>query len=262
MKVPIYQIDAFTNRALAGNAAAVCPLPSWLPDATLQAMAREHNQAETAFLVGRDGEYQLRWFTPACEVDLCGHATLAAAFVVLNHLEPGRGSVSFSSQSGPLTVSRQGDRLALDFPSRPPVPVPSAPELVAALGRTPLEILAARDHVAVYGSEDDIRAIEPDMTRLAALECFAVMVTAPGRDGSGIDFVSRFFAPRAGVPEDPVTGSAHCTLTPYWSKRLGKHQLHALQVSPRGGELWCEDCGERVRIAGQAVQYLEGTIEL
>jgi predicted PhzF superfamily epimerase YddE/YHI9 len=259
MKIPIYQIDAFTSRVLAGNPAAVCPLPSWLPDATLQAIAAENNLSETAFFVGRDGEYQLRWFTPLCEVDLCGHATLASAFVVLRHLEPARSSVRFSSPSGPLAVSRQQELLALDFPARPPGRGSVPAGIGAALGREPSEILLARDAMAVYGSEEEVRELEPDMARLSQLECFAVMATAPGRE---VDFVSRFFAPRAGVPEDPVTGSAHCTLVPYWSSRLGKTKLHARQVSKRGGELWCEDRGERVRIAGHAVQYLEGTIEI
>lgn len=259
MKIPLYQIDAFASRVFAGNPAAVCPLPTWLPDATLQAIAAENNLSETAFLVGADGQYALRWFTPLVEVDLCGHATLAAALVIMRHLEPARTEVRFSSKSGPLVVQQQGDRLALDFPARPAAPGPVPAGLASALGREPAEILVARDHLAVYESEEQVRALAPDMTRLAALPCFAVVVTAPGRD---VDFVSRFFAPRAGIPEDPVTGSAHCTLVPYWSKRLGKPELHALQVSKRGGELWCEDRGERVRIAGHGVQYLQGTIEI
>jgi PhzF family phenazine biosynthesis protein len=259
MKIPLFQIDAFTSRLFAGNPAAVCPLTAWLPDGTLQAIAAENNLSETAFLVGGNGQYTLRWFTPLVEVDLCGHATLAAAFVVMRHLEPSRTAVSFSSRSGALAVVKQGERLVLDFPAQPPAPGEVPPGLAAALGREPSEVLASRSLMAIYESEAQVRAVTPDMTRLAALPCRAVMVTAPGCE---VDFVSRFFAPRVGIAEDPVTGSAHCTLVPYWSRRLGKPRLHALQVSQRGGELWCEDCGERVRIAGHAVQYLAGMIEI
>ena len=259
MKLPIYHVDAFTGRLFAGNPAAVVPLERWPDDATLQAIAAENNLSETAFLAGGAGEYDIRWFTPTTEVDLCGHATLASAHVILTTLEPGRGEVAFRSKSGPLRVAREGDLFALDFPARPPAPTPVAAALVAALGRRPREAGTARDLLAVFDSEEEVRSLRPDMTLLAGLESFAVCVTAPGREA---DFVSRFFAPREGVPEDPVTGSAHCTLVPYWSKRLGRSRLRALQVSARGGELLCEDRGERVRIAGRAVRYLEGTIEV
>ena len=242
MKLPLYQIDAFTGRLFAGNPAAVCPLEEWLDASTMQAIAAENNLAETAFFVRRGDAYHLRWFTPEVEVDLCGHATLASAFVVFEYLDPAAETVRFETLSGDLTVRRQDGRLVMDFPSRPPQPCPADPALTAAL---------------VYESEDDVRSLAPDMKALAAVGHFAVCVTAPGRQS---DFVSRFFAPASGVPEDPVTGSAHCALTPYWSRRLNKKDLHAQQVSARGGELFCHDGGERVQIAGQAVKYLEGFI--
>lgn len=259
MRIPIYQVDAFTSRVFSGNPAAVCPLESWLPDATLQAIAAENNLSETAYFVGREGEYELRWFTPAVEVDLCGHATLASGFVVLTVLERALLEVRFSSKSGPLRVTREGDLLALDFPSRPPEPCVAPAALAEALGRRPEEVRASRDYMAVYGSEEEVRSLRPDMERLRSLDRRATIVTAPGREA---DFVSRFFAPGFGIPEDPVTGSAHCTLVPYWAKRLGKSRLRALQVSARGGELFCEDRGERVSIAGRAVKFLEGSIEI
>jgi PhzF family phenazine biosynthesis protein len=260
MKLRLYQVDAFASRAFAGNPAAVVPLERWLDDATLQAIAAENNLSETAFLVGGGGEYHIRWMTPGEEVDLCGHATLASAWVIFNEIEVGRTEVRFRSQSGPLRVSAEGPRLALDFPSRPPEPADDSLEALAgALGRRPDRALASRDALAVFGSEDEVRSLRPDMARVAALRRLGVIATAPGRD---CDFVSRFFAPGVGVTEDPVTGSAHCTLVPYWSARLGKRSLFARQVSPRGGELWCEDRGERVSIAGHCAKYLEGTIEL
>jgi PhzF family phenazine biosynthesis protein len=259
MKIPIYQVDAFTSRVFGGNPAAVCPLESWLADATLQAIAAENNLSETAFLVGRDGKYDIRWMTPVAEVDLCGHATLASGWVVFNRLETGRGDVEFGSRSGPLKVVREGDLLALDFPARPPEPVGDARAVGEALGRPPRQLLAARDYLALYDSEEEVRALRPDMARVAALDRHAVIASGPGRD---CDFVSRFFAPGLGVPEDPVTGSSHCTLVPYWAARLGKDRLSARQVSARGGELFCEQRGARVRIAGRAVLFLEGRIEI
>jgi PhzF family phenazine biosynthesis protein len=260
MKLRLYQVDAFASRVFAGNPAAVVPLESWLGDATLQAIAAENNLSETAFFVGGGGEYRIRWMTPVDEVDLCGHATLASAWVITTVLEPGLGEVRFDSQSGPLRVAVEGARLALDFPARPPGPADDALEAVAAaLGGRPEAVLAARDYLAIYATEDDVRALAPDMPRVAALDRMGVIASAPGRD---CDFVSRFFCPAVGVPEDPVTGSAHCTLVPYWSKRLGVRRLFARQVSRRGGELHCEDRGARVSIAGTAVTYLEGTIEV
>ncbi|MCX6623107.1 MAG: PhzF family phenazine biosynthesis protein [Acidobacteria bacterium] len=255
--IPLYQVDAFTSRLFGGNPAAVCPLEEWLDDATLQAIASENNLAETAFFVERNGRYHLRWLTPEVEVDLCGHATLASAFVILNYLRPGLDEVVFDTQSGELVVRRQGDLLAMDFPARPPVPVASNEDLLRGLKLEPKEVLAARDYCIVYESEEQVRSLAPDMALLAQLDRFAVIVTAPGTD---CDFVSRFFAPAQGIAEDPVTGSAHCTLIPYWSRRLGRTELHARQVSRRGGELFCRDRGDRVTIAGHAVLYLKGGI--
>ena len=257
MRLSLYQVDAFTSRVFGGNPAAVVPLDAWLPDATLQAIALENNLSETAFFVREPQGWHLRWFTPTQEVDLCGHATLGAAYVLFHHVQPGLERVEFASRSGPLVVTREGDWLVLDFPSRLPRPVAPQPGLVEALGARPTEVLASRDIVVVFDTEAQVRALRPDMARVALLDTFAVTVTAPGTD---VDFVSRFFAPRAGVPEDPVTGSAHCSLVPYWARRLGKTRLMARQVSARGGELRCEDRGERVHIAGQAVLYLVGQI--
>jgi len=262
MQLPIYQVDAFAERLFGGNPAAVCPLPQWLPDATMQAIAAENNLAETAFFVRDGGDYALRWFTPTLEVDLCGHATLASGYVVFRYIEPQRETVSFHTQkAGTLIVARRGDRLVMDFPSRPAVPVEPPSGLLAALGGAPREVLKARDHMLVYDNAAEISALTPDLAALAKVEeCWATIVTAPGENG--IDFVSRFFAPAKGVPEDPVTGSAHCTLVPYWAKRLGKTELEARQISPRGGALTCELRGDRVSIAGRAVLYLEGQISV
>ena len=259
MRLPIFEVDAFTSQVFRGNPAAVCPLESWLDDATLQSIAAENNLSETAFVVGGAGAYEIRWMTPKAEVDLCVHATLASAFVLFSDAEKGRDEVVFRSKSGELRVRREGDLLTLDFPSRPPRTVTATDDLLEGLGRPPREVWAARDYLAVYEREEDVRALAPDFARLARTDRFAVIVTAPGRE---VDFVSRFFAPKQGLPEDPVTGSAHCTLVPFWSKRLGKTRLHALQVSARGGELFCEDRGERVAISGHAVRYLQGTIEV
>jgi PhzF family phenazine biosynthesis protein len=260
MRIPIFQVDAFTSRLFGGNPAAVCPLEDWLGDGVLQSIAAENNLSETAFIKkGRGGDYEIRWMTPTQEVDLCGHATLASAHVVFEKIEPGRKDVTFHSRSGPLSVAKNGDRLVMEFPSRTPLPMEAPEGLVGALGREPREVLKARDLVAVFDSEEEVLGLAPDFARLAALDAFAVIVTAAGRE---VDFVSRFFAPGRGIPEDPVTGSAHCSLVPYWSKRLGKSHLHARQVSKRGGELFLEDRGDRVLIAGKAVQYLEGILEV
>jgi PhzF family phenazine biosynthesis protein len=260
MKLRLFQIDAFATRVFTGNPAAVVPLDAWIDDATLQGIATENNLAETAFLVGGQGEYEIRWMTPAAEVDLCGHATLASAWVVFNELEPSRTEVVFRSRSGPLGVVAAGDRLALDFPSRPPKSSDAhTVPLGAALGRAPSLALSSRDLMAVYDREEDVRDLAPDMGKVAAFDVTGVIATAPGNES---DFVSRFFAPAFGIPEDPVTGSAHCTLVPFWAKRLGKTTLRARQISARGGELFCELRGDRVEIAGHAVKYLEGTIEV
>jgi PhzF family phenazine biosynthesis protein len=260
LKIPMYQVDAFAGAVFSGNPAAICPLDAWLPDGQMQSIAAENNLAETAFFVRNGKGYKLRWFTPGVEVDLCGHATLASAFVILNDLTPSERSVSFETKSGTLTVTREGDLYSMDFPSRPPEPCADVyPGLLTALGGKPEAVLAARDYFVVYASEQELRVLKPDMAKLMNVDRFAVIATAPGRE---FDFVSRFFAPAKGVPEDPVTGSSHCSLIPYWSKRLGKKKLHAYQASPRGGELWCEDRGERVTISGKAVRFFEGTIFL
>ena len=259
MKIPLFQVDAFTGRVFGGNPAAVCPLEAWLDDAKMQAIAAENNLSETAFFVEAGDHYELRWFTPTAEVDLCGHATLATAFVLFEDLEVEGDEVRFETRSGQLTVRRDGDKLAMDFPAKPPQPCAEPEGLAEALGRAPEETFAADDYLAVFASESDVRTLEPDFARLARLDRRGVIVTA---QGSAADFVSRFFAPKAGIPEDPVTGSAHCTLVPYGAKRLGASRLTAHQVSARGGELYCEDRGDRVIIAGCAVKYLEGIVQI
>jgi len=260
MRIPIYQVDAFTSTLFAGNPAAVCPLDCWLDDRTMQSIATENNLSETAFFVKAEEYYDLRWFTPAVEVDLCGHATLAAAHVVFSYIEPSADSVRFQTKSGLLSVQRQGSLLAMNFPARPGTACAAPEELLEGLGESPQQVFLARDYLAVYESEERIKTMRPDFNRLLQVkDCLGVIVTAPGTKS---DFVCRFFAPQAGVPEDPVTGSAHCTLVPYWSQRLDKKRLHSLQLSRRGGELFCENHGDRVQIAGQAVTFLEGSILL
>lgn len=259
MRIPLYQIDAFTSRVFAGNPAAVCPLSGWLDDALMQAIAQENNLSETAFFVPLDQGYHIRWFTPAAEVDLCGHATLASAFTIFTYLETSRSQVTFQSRSGPLKVLRQEDLLAMDFPARPPAPCNVPPALDQALGIRPQEVLCSEDYFVVLPSEKDVRTVDPDMGLLKQVDLRGVIVTARGESA---DFVSRFFAPKYGVNEDPVTGSAHCALIPYWSRNLGKKDLLAHQVSRRGGELFCKNQADRVVIAGRAVPYLEGTITL
>lgn len=259
MRLPIYQVDAFTSELFGGNPAAVVLLTETLPDETLQAIASENNLSETAFPLPQGEDLLLRWFTPVIEVDLCGHATLATAHVLFATDRVHGDAVSFKTKSGRLTVTRSGDLLSMDFPARPPVPVPVPDGLAEALGARPEGVFAARDLMAVFATEDEVRALRPNAERIAALDAFAVMATAPGRK---VDFVSRFFAPRAGIPEDPVTGSAHCTLIPFWAGKLGRTKLHALQVSKRGGELFGEHRGERVTISGRAVEYLRGEIRV
>ncbi|MBI3783029.1 MAG: PhzF family phenazine biosynthesis protein, partial [Deltaproteobacteria bacterium] len=252
-------VDAFTDRLFGGNPAAVCPLARWLDDATLQAIALENNLSETAFLVRQGDDYELRWFTPTIEVPLCGHATLASGFVVLNILERQRRKIVFHSKSGPLTVERDGDRLAMDFPALPPTPCDPPPGLTDALGTPPQKTLqASLGYLAVLDGADRVRTLQPDMWAMAKIGR-SVIVSAAATE---VDFVSRFFAPAAGIPEDPVTGSAHCVLTPYWAERLGKTVLKARQVSRRGGDVWCELRGNRVRLLGQAVLYLNGTFQI
>ena len=258
MLIPLYQVDAFAGALFQGNPAAVCPLERWLKDETLQAIAAENNLSETAYYVRQNGRYHLRWFTPAMEVDLCGHATVAAAHVILElRREMESSQVGFDSRSGELNAVRDGDLYVLDFPSCYPAECADDPVLFEALGARPAVFLRTGDCFCVFETEDQVRTLAPDMSRLAAVDCRGVIVTAPGKD---CDFVSRFFAPRAGIPEDPVTGSAHTNLIPYWSRRLGKKKLFARQISRRGGELWCEDRGARVGIGGRAVEYLQGYI--
>jgi PhzF family phenazine biosynthesis protein len=259
MKIPVYQIDAFTGSVFGGNPAAVCPLEQWLDDSVMQAIAQENNLSETAFFVQEEEDYRIRWFTPLAEVDLCGHATLASGFVVFNYLDLTIGRVTFQSRSGPLRVVREEGLLSMDFPSQPPRSCSPPRELLDGLGAEPLEALCSEDYFIVFESERDVRGLFPDMGTLKRLDLRGVIVTAPGDE---VDFVSRFFAPALGIDEDPVTGSAHCALTPYWSRRLGKDDLHAYQVSRRGGELFCADRGGRVIISGRAVRYMEGTISI
>jgi PhzF family phenazine biosynthesis protein len=259
MELPIYQIDAFASSVFRGNPAAICPLQEWLPDETLQSIAIENNLSETAYFVPNGTRFHLRWFTPGSEVDLCGHATLASAFVLFEYLNQPGETIYFDTKSGELTVSRNGELLTLDFPSRPPSPFQPEAGLIAAIGGNPIEVLTARDVVLVYRSEAEVLALNPDMTALTKLDHFGFIATAPGTNS---DFVSRFFAPAKGVPEDPVTGSAHTTLIPYWAGKLGKTELLARQVSKRTGELYCKLVGDRVKIAGYAVPFLRGTIFL
>lgn len=255
--IPFFQLDSFTTELFKGNPAAVMLLPEFASDARLLAIAAENNLSETAFLV-KDGDgYRIRWFTPKVEVPLCGHATLAAAAVVMERLEPGRERVTFDSLSGPLTVTRTGDGYALDFPVRPTAPVALPPGLAEALGATPVEVLKdAGNFTAVFADADVVRRLEPDLEAIARLPVGGVVVTAPGSGPH--DCVSRYFAPAKGVPEDPVTGGAHCALAPYWGARLGKRTLLAYQASSRGGELRCTVNGGRVALEGRCVFYLEG----
>lgn len=260
MLLPYFHVAAFTNVVFGGNPAGVCRLERWLPDELLQRVARENNLSETAFyLRSASGDYELRWFTPEVEVDLCGHATLATAHVLWTHHGETSDTLSFATRSGPLTVAREGSRLALNFPARPAQPAEMPPDVAQAFSLQPLSCGKARDYLFEFRDEEEVRNLKPDFTRFLAWEGLGVIATAPGRE---VDFVSRFFAPKAGLAEDPVTGSSHCTLIPFWAQRLGKKILRAKQVSARGGELFCEALGDRVKIAGHAVTYLQGTIEI
>jgi len=261
MRTSIFQIDAFASRRFTGNPAAVLPMEHFPADAVMQAIAAENNLAETAFVVPEGADYRLRWFTPVLEVPLCGHATLASAAVVMERLEPGRSSVVFHSASGPLTVKRTNAVYVMDFPARPCELVPTPAGLAEALGVVPVQVFGNQfNYMAVLEDAGAVRGLTPDMTALARQARPGVIVTAPG-DG-GYDFVSRYFAPAKGVPEDPVTGAAHCMLTPYWAKRLGKDSFRAFQASQRGGEIVCRLIGDRVELEGSCVFYLEGEVEI
>jgi PhzF family phenazine biosynthesis protein len=259
MKLSCYILDAFTGTVFGGNPAAVCPLDEWLDDALLQNIASENNLAETAFFVPDGEEYHLRWFTPTNEVELCGHATLASAKIIFDRRAPGKKQIRFRTLGGMLGVTREGDLLSLDFPSRPPDPIEEEREIIDALGASPTGMWKARDHLALFDSEATIRNLQPDMRRLSQVEMFALIVTAPGENS---DFVSRFFAPAQGIDEDPVTGSAHCTLIPFWAGRLGRSQLYARQVSKRGGELFCKLLGDRVGISGRVALYADSVLHV
>lgn len=257
MTVPIYQVDAFAERPFEGNPAAVCPLETWPDDALLQQIAAENNLSETAFFVREGEQYHLRWFTPTAEVDLCGHATLASAFVLFEFLGYEGETVTFFSRSGPLHVCREGEMMTLDFPAEPPHPCAVPQAIVDAFGTPPAEVLKGSDYIVVFEAGEELANLTPDFSALKRLELRGVCITA--RHGE-YDFVSRFFAPNYGIDEDPVTGSAHTQLTPYWAAKLGKNTLCARQLSPRGGELRCELRGDRVAISGRAVHYLTGEI--
>ena len=259
MRIPYFHVDAFASEPFHGNPAGVCPLDKWLSDDVLQKIAAEHNLSETAFFAREQEYYRLRWFTPAMEVDLCGHATLASAFVLFSELGFQGDSIRFESRSGTLIASRRGELIELDFPSRPPEPCVTPPDLVKALGREPREVLRSRDYFAVFDSQEEVAALTPDFDLLMKMDCLGIIVTARGSDS---DFVSRFFAPRAGIDEDPVTGSAHCSLIPFWAARLGKAELFARQISRRGGALWCQHLGDRVGIGGRAVIYGQGKVHV
>ena len=260
MKIPIFQVDAFNTELFKGNPAAVCPLAEWLPDEILQKIASENNLSETAFFVKENSNYSIKWFTPLSEVDLCGHATLATAHLLFNHLNYPDQTISFSSLSGELLVNRQDNNLIfLDFPSQPPRPIPLDKVYLTAFGIQPIAAFKAKKLMLVFKNEEEVLNLEPDFSQIINLDPLGVIATAKGEK---YDFVSRFFAPAVGINEDPVTGSAHTTLIPYWSDLTGKEQLIAWQCSKRGGVLYCKNHKERVLIGGHAVTFLEGTINL
>lgn len=259
MKIRQYQVDAFATRVFEGNPAAVCPLDAWLDDALLQSIAGENNLSETAFFVPTERGFHLRWFTPTAEVDLCGHATLASAHVLFEILGYAKKQIRFETRSGELVVESDDGLLAMNFPARVPVSCAAPEALIEGLGHPPLEVMAGDDYIAVFESEEMVRSLSPNFSKLQELDLRGVVATAPGAE---VDFVSRFFAPKLGVPEDPVTGSAHCELAPYWAKRLGKDTLEARQVSKRGGNLRCELQANRVILAGRAVTFMVAEINL
>lgn len=259
MKLELYQIDAFAEKVFQGNPAGVCPLKEWLSDELMLKIANENNLSETAFYIPTERGFHIRWFTPAYEVDLCGHATLASAFVIFNYTDYHKEEIIFTSRSGDLIVRKNGDFLQMDFPSQPPVKSEVPEYLAEGLKKSPEAVLKNADYIAVFKTEDDIINLAPDFEIIKKINIRGICATAPGKE---TDFVSRFFAPGAGINEDPVTGSSHCELTPYWSKRLNKNKLSAQQLSQRGGKLECELSGNRVLISGKAVKYMQGTIEI
>ena len=259
MKINVYQVDAFANKPFEGNPAAICPLAEWLPEQTMQALAAENNLSETAFFVPEGDGFALRWFTPATEVDLCGHATLAAAYVLFEELDYQAEEIRFSTRSGTLSVSRNGDFLRMDFPAQPPNPFELPMQLVEAFGATPEDCLKFADIVAVFSSEQLVRTVDPNMLPLAQLDCRGIIITA---ESTEYDFIARWFGPRTGIAEDPVTGSAFTQLVPYWATRLDKTTFRAKQVSERGGEVTCELVGDRVLIWGKAVLFMRGVIDI
>jgi len=262
MKLEIFQVDAFTSEPFGGNPAAVVPLDAWLPDHTMMKIAAENNLSETAFFVKEGDRYHIRWFTPTVEVNLCGHATLASSHVIFNELKLEDAFIPFHSErSGKLGVEKHGDKLVLDFPAYPVTEIEHSDELAQAVGEVPTKVWESQGNMVFLRveSEEKVRALDPDQHALAQLPYDEVIVTAPGDD---CDFVSRMFAPKIGIPEDPVTGAIHCSLIPYWAEELGKDKLFARQVSKRGGELFCELAGDRVKIGGQAVTFLKGEIYL
>ena len=259
MKIPLYQIDAFASRLFKGNPAAVCPLDKWLPDEIMQSIAAENNLSETAFFVPRGNDFHIRWFTPASEVDLCGHATLAAAYILFNTLGYKKDKIEFDSKSGTLTVTKDNEWLVMDFPAQPPVSCDIPEEIIKAFNIEPIECLKSEDFIVVFEREIDIESAHPDFGQLIKLDLRGVIITAKS---SRYDFVARFFAPKYGIPEDPVTGSAYTQLAPYWASKIGPKRFSVKQMSSRGGELTCELVGDRVLISGRAVRYLEGTIKI
>lgn len=252
---PVYKVDAFTSKLFGGNPAAVCPLQTWLPEDIMQQLAAENNLSETAFFVHESDQYHIRWFTPEFEIDLCGHATLASAYIIFNQLQHPSATIHFSCKSGLLEVTKKGDLIELNFPSRMPQPAEAPDDLLKGFNIKPSKTLKARDYFLVYENEDDVRSIQPDFFRLNKLNSVGIIVTAPGKQ---VDFVSRFFVPNSVIGEDPVTGSAHCSLIPYWAQQLNKSTLTAKQLSNREGDLWCEHKGDRVTMAGNAVLYMKG----
>ncbi|TDH25614.1 PhzF family phenazine biosynthesis protein [Segetibacter sp. 3557_3] len=252
---PLFHVDAFTDQLFGGNPAVVCPLETWLPEDTMQRLAAENNLSETAFFIKEEGGYHVRWFTPEYEIDLCGHATLATAFVLFEHLGYEGDTIRFSCKSGLLEVTRKDGLIQLDFPTRIPAQAEAPEALLKGINIQPAQILKSRDYFLVYNQQSEVADFRPDFTYLNQLDCVGIIVTAPGRD---VDFVSRFFVPNSVIGEDPVTGSAHCNLIPYWSGQLNKTTLTARQISARGGQLTCTQAGDRVLMAGKAVLYMKG----